>query len=111
MEDYVKILVLQTLGQSPAVTFKSLFSEACRSTCFNNKCFLFNECKRGHKKKGLKGRNVWASAACYASTESTTAAAACPYLDLSNTQTCASSTPSLHLSKEDNQAQRSLPEK
>lgn len=66
-EDYVKILLLKMLGQSSAVTFKSLFSKPRRSTCFNKMCFLFNECKRGHR-KGLEASNIEVSAVCYVST-------------------------------------------
>lgn len=57
MEDYVKILLLKILGQSFAVTFKSLFGKGERSICFNKMHFSFNECKRGHR-KGLKASNI-----------------------------------------------------
>lgn len=64
MEDYVKILLLKTLGQSFSVTSKSLFGKARGSECFNRMCFPFNECKRGHR-KGLKANNMWVSAVCH----------------------------------------------
>lgn len=47
MEDYVKIPLLKKLGQSSAVTFKSLFSEPHRSTRINKMYFILNECKEG----------------------------------------------------------------
>lgn len=78
------------LGQSSAVTFKSLFSKPHRSTCVNKMCFLFNECKREHR-KGLKASNIWVSAVCYVSTAPTTTAAGCPYLDHPSPETCPSS--------------------
>lgn len=90
MEDYVKILLLKMLGQSSAVTFKSLFSKPRRSTCFNKMCFLFNECKRGHR-KGLEASNIEVSAVCHVSTAPTTTAAGCPYVEHRSPQTCASS--------------------
>lgn len=82
------------LGQSSAVTFKSLFSKPCRSTCINKMCFLLNKCKRGHR-KGFRDSNIWVSAVCYVSAAATTTAAGCPYSEHPSRQSCASS--HLHL--------------
>lgn len=83
MKDYVKILLLKILGQSFAVTFKSLFGKGKRSICFNKICFPFNECKRGHR-KGLKASNMWVSAVCHGPT------AVCPDLEHPSPLVCAS---------------------
>lgn len=94
MEDYVKILLLKILGQSFAVTFKSLFGKGKRSKCFNKMCFPFNEYKRGHR-KGLKASNMWVSAVCHGPTAPPTTAvrttAGCSDLEHPSPLICASS--------------------
>lgn len=73
------------LGQSSAVTFKNLFRKSHRSTCFNKKCFLFNECKREHRKDSKP-----AIYGCLLSAP-TPIASGCPHLDYPSPQTYASS--------------------